>query len=29
MTRRRAHRFYERLGYLEIKRSHVFEKPLV
>ncbi len=28
-TRRRAHRFYERLGYLEIKRSHVFEKPLV
>jgi len=28
-TRLRAHRFYERLGYLEIKRSHVFEKPLV
>lgn len=28
-TRRRAHRFYERLGYHEIKRSHVFEKPLV
>jgi GNAT superfamily N-acetyltransferase len=28
-TRVRAHRFYERLGYVEIKRSHVFEKPLV
>ena len=28
-TRERAHRFYERLGYVEIKRSHVFEKPLV
>jgi len=28
-TRVRAHRFYERLGYLEVKRSHVFEKPLV
>lgn len=28
-TRRRAHRFYERIGYVEIKRSHVFEKPLV
>ena len=25
----RAHRFYERLGYVEVKRSHVFEKPLV
>jgi GNAT superfamily N-acetyltransferase len=28
-TRERAHRFYERLGYEEIKRSHVFGKPLV
>ena len=28
-TRERAHRFYERLGYVEVKRSHVFEKPLV
>ena len=28
-TRVRAHRFYERLGYIEVKRSHVFEKPLV
>jgi GNAT superfamily N-acetyltransferase len=28
-TRTRAHRFYERIGYTEIKRSHVFEKPLV
>ena len=28
-TRVRAHRFYERLGYVEVKRSHVFEKPLV
>ena len=28
-TRERAHRFYERIGYVEIKRSHVFEKPLV
>jgi GNAT superfamily N-acetyltransferase len=28
-TRVLAHRFYERLGYLEVKRSHVFEKPLV
>ncbi|MEO5986997.1 MAG: GNAT family N-acetyltransferase [Candidatus Limnocylindria bacterium] len=28
-TRRRAHRFYERIGYVETKRSHVFEKPLV
>ncbi len=28
-TRTRAHRFYERIGYVEIKRSHVFEKPLV
>jgi GNAT superfamily N-acetyltransferase len=28
-TRTRAHRFYERNGYDEIKRSHVFGKPLV
>ena len=28
-TRERAHRFYERIGYVETKRSHVFEKPLV
>lgn len=28
-TRERAHRFYERIGYAEVKRSHVFEKPLV
>jgi GNAT superfamily N-acetyltransferase len=28
-TRVRAHRFYERVGYVEVKRSHVFEKPLV
>jgi GNAT superfamily N-acetyltransferase len=28
-TRVRAQRFYERLGYVEVKRSHVFEKPLV
>jgi GNAT superfamily N-acetyltransferase len=28
-ARVRAHRFYERLGYVEVKRSHVFEKPLV
>jgi ribosomal protein S18 acetylase RimI-like enzyme len=27
-TRERAHRFYERIGYVEIKRSHVFAKPL-
>jgi GNAT superfamily N-acetyltransferase len=27
-TRERAHRFYERLGYREQKRSVVFEKPL-
>jgi GNAT superfamily N-acetyltransferase len=27
-TRERAHRFYERIGYVEIKRSRVFEKPL-
>ena len=28
-TRERAHRFYERIGYVVVKRSHVFEKPLV
>lgn len=28
-ARTRARRFYERIGYVEIKRSHVFEKPLV
>ena len=28
-TRERAHRFYERIGYAEIKRSHVFRKPIV
>ncbi len=28
-ARRRAHRFYERIGYVETKRSHIFEKPLV
>lgn len=28
-TRERAHRFYERIGYVEVKRSHVFEKPIV
>ena len=28
-TRERAHRFYERLGYQQIKLSHVFEKPIV
>jgi GNAT superfamily N-acetyltransferase len=28
-TRERAHRFYERAGYAQIKLSHVFEKPLV
>ena len=27
-TRRRAHRFYQKIGYREVKRSHVFEKPL-
>jgi GNAT superfamily N-acetyltransferase len=27
-ARVRAHRFYERVGYVEIKRSHVFEKSL-
>jgi GNAT superfamily N-acetyltransferase len=28
-TRERAHRFYERVGYVEIKRSHVFSRSLV
>ncbi len=28
-SRMRAHRFYERIGYVEIKRSHVFGRPLV
>jgi GNAT superfamily N-acetyltransferase len=28
-TRPRAHRFYERIGYVEVKVSHVFEKRLV
>ena len=28
-TRQRAHRFYERSGYVEAKVSHVFEKRLV
>jgi predicted N-acetyltransferase YhbS len=28
-TRTRAHRFYERIGYVETKRSHVFEKRFV
>ena len=28
-TRQRAHRFYERVGYVEVKVSHVFEKRLV
>jgi GNAT superfamily N-acetyltransferase len=28
-TRGEAHRFYERIGYVEVKISHVFEKPLV
>ena len=28
-ARVRAHRFYERIGYVEVKRSHVFEKSLV
>jgi GNAT superfamily N-acetyltransferase len=27
--RERAHRFYEREGYVQIKLSHVFHKPLV
>ena len=29
IARERAHRFYEREGYILIKTSHVFEKPLV
>ena len=29
VTRERAHRFYEREGFVHIKTSHVFEKPLV
>jgi GNAT superfamily N-acetyltransferase len=28
-ARQRAHRFYERIGYVEVKVSHVFEKRLV
>ena len=28
-ARVRAHRFYERIGYVEIKRSHVFSKSIV
>jgi len=28
-ARVRAHRFYERIGYAEVKRSHVFVKSLV
>ena len=28
-TRERAHRFYERIGFVEVKRSHTFEKALV
>lgn len=28
-TRGRAHRFYLERGYAEVKRSHVFEKPLL
>jgi ribosomal protein S18 acetylase RimI-like enzyme len=28
-TRERAHRFYRRIGFVEIKRSHIFSKPLV
>lgn len=28
-SRTRAHRFYERMGFVETKRSHVFEKSLV
>ena len=27
-TRPRAHRFYERHGYVQVKISHVFDKPL-
>ena len=28
-ARRRAHRFYERIGYVEVKVSHTFSKSLV
>lgn len=28
-ARVRAHQFYERIGYVEVKRSHVFSKSLV
>jgi len=27
-TRPRAHRFYQRIGFVQVKLSHVFEKPL-
>jgi GNAT superfamily N-acetyltransferase len=29
VVRERAHRFYEREGYVRVKTSHVFTKPLV
>jgi GNAT superfamily N-acetyltransferase len=29
VARERAHRFYEREGYVRVKTSHVFSKPLV
>lgn len=29
VARQRAHRFYERIGYVEVKVSHTFSKPLV
>ena len=29
VTREGAHRFYEREGYVLVKTSHVFEKPIV
>jgi GNAT superfamily N-acetyltransferase len=29
VARERAHRFYEREGYVHVKTSHVFTKPLV
>lgn len=29
VARERAHRFYEREGYMRVKTSHVFSKPLV
>ncbi len=28
VERQRAHRFYERIGYVEVKRSHVLQKAL-